>query len=171
VNVLTKGGDKLAGKKKKISFKNIAKRITGFSLPSGVGLLWIPPASERDIVKRLFLYLEDRRVLYNPFNFEIIDHVIQSVLEMRRYLTEEISKLDSSSELLAHLKAMRAACRKFLDANPVPRFWGFRGVDEISQSLGELRASIGIQVAHLSAKYRVDVDPNLEVILPIPDEE
>jgi hypothetical protein len=38
---------------------------------------------------------------------------VQSVLEIRHFLTAELGKLDGKSELSASLRAMRAACRKF----------------------------------------------------------
>jgi hypothetical protein len=37
------------------------------------------------------------------------------VLEIRRFLTAEIGKLDDGSEFASSLRAMRTACRKFLE--------------------------------------------------------
>lgn len=36
-------------------------------------------------------------------------------MDIRRFLTSELGKLDSKVEFAASLRAMRAACRKFLD--------------------------------------------------------
>ena len=53
-------------------------------------------------------FLEDRRVLYNPFAWEEPGHCVDSVL---------LGNLPpTTSELAPYLKAIRGACRKFLDA-------------------------------------------------------
>ena len=117
------------------------------------------------------MYLEDRRALFYPYDLEIPHYVVESVLEIRRHLTELISEEASNSALLPHLQSMRAACRKFLDQNPERRTRGIRDMVELSQSLGELRAAFGIQIAQLSVKYGVDVDSQLEIILPVEDRE
>lgn len=154
----------------KIPFKNIAKSLRGFSVPF-FGVSWEPPKSEREVVRKLLLYLEDRRALFYPYDLEIPHYVVESVLEIRRHLTELISEEASNSALLPHLQSMRAACRKFLDQNPERRTRGIRDMVELSQSLGELRAAFGIQIAQLSVKYGVDVDSQLEIILPVEDRE
>ena len=73
---------------------------------------------------------------------EIPFQVNESILEIRRYLTEVLQRLDEKSELVPNLKAMRAACRKLLDVNfkndKKHRIFGPDGVS----SLGELKKSI-----------------------------
>ena len=53
-------------KSHKIRFKEIIRRLTGFSTPF-FGISWQPPESERKTIRKLFNFLEDRRVLFNPY--------------------------------------------------------------------------------------------------------
>jgi hypothetical protein len=52
-------------KQKKVTLKGkqIAKRLTGISTPIG-GISWTPPVDERDVAKKLLVFLEDRRALF-----------------------------------------------------------------------------------------------------------
>jgi hypothetical protein len=95
------------------------------------------------------LFLEDRRVLYNDFAWEEPGHCVESVLEIRRYLTEELGTLTPASELAPHLKAIRSACRKFLDAMQHQRGGRairlhYHGNDSFAfySALGEFRGAI-----------------------------
>ena len=98
----------------KITFKNIAKSLTGISTPV-FGVSWKPPETDRNIVRKLVIFFEDRRALYNPYDVETPHWVIDSVLEIRRKLTETLASIDQDSDIALHLRAMRAACRKFMD--------------------------------------------------------
>jgi hypothetical protein len=81
-----------------MKFKQIIGRLTGFSVPV-FGVSWNPPEPEILKAKRVLTYLEDRRVLYNPDSLEVPEHCVHSVVEMRSFLTNEISAIDSNSEL------------------------------------------------------------------------
>jgi hypothetical protein len=54
-------------------------------------------------------FLEGRRVLYAPEEMEVASHCVQSVIEIRHRLSDDLGRLDSGSELVANLRAMRAA--------------------------------------------------------------
>jgi hypothetical protein len=159
-----------------VKFKDIASRLTGFSSPI-FGMSWKPPETERSIAKRIITFLEDQRVLYSPSEMEVPHHCVQSVLDIRRFLTIEIAQLDEKAELTASLRAMRAACRKFLNAaqaddGRIIQFgaqpshyasWTFNG------ALGEMRGVFGIHIAKLAASYGVDIEDDLAVIIPAED--
>ena len=152
----------MAKRNLKILFKDIASRITGVSIPT-CGASWSPPESERKIVRDVFVFLEDRRALYNDFAHEINHEVAQSVLAIRKELTEALKRLPEKSEAVSCFKAMRAACREYLDSTQSRRIGGhFAFMTE----LGKLRAMIGIQVAYLAVKYGIDVDGELMRITP-----
>lgn len=95
-------------------FTEIATRLTGVSSPV-FGVSWNPPEAEVTAAKRIIAYLEDRRVLYAPTSMEHPSHCVESVLDVRRFLTEELGKLDPHNPLAQNLQGMRAACRKFLN--------------------------------------------------------
>lgn len=98
-----------------MKFDDILTRLTGISCPV-FGASWNPPPSDRQIARRVIAFLEDRRVLYVPDALEIPEHCVQSIIEIRHYLTSELQQLDAAEEIAKHLRAMRASCRKFLTA-------------------------------------------------------
>lgn len=70
-----------------MKFTEAASRITGFSI-SVFGVSWQPFISDVSVAKKLIAFLEDRRVLYSPYEVEIVDHIFMSVIEIRRFLAE-----------------------------------------------------------------------------------
>ena len=101
-----------------MKYKDIIKRITGISSPI-FGISWNPEHTERDFAREVITFLEDRRVLYVPSEMEVPHHCVESVLQIRQFLTSMIGKLPEDSELAKSLRAMRAACRKFLSRTGV----------------------------------------------------
>jgi hypothetical protein len=158
----------------KTSFQDIAKRITGISVPV-FGISWDPPTLEVDVARHLITYLEDRRVLYHPYSAEVPERAIASVLDIRQRLTHDLEQLDRTSELAQLLSAMRAACRKFLDdidklsiPKKAPQF-GQRmtGHNMVYFAVyGELRAVFGIYLAKIAIEYGIDIEPQLASIIP-----
>lgn len=159
-------------------FKEVANRITGISCPF-FGVSWNPPESERTIAKRAITFLEDRRVLYSPYEMEMPPHCIESIIEIRRYLTHEIGSMSKDTEIEKSLRALRAACRKFLDTiqseNLESRY--LRPPYDNSSSwifmsgLGELRGVFGIHVAKIAVSYGIDLEDDLATIVPVADNE
>lgn len=97
-----------------MNYKEIASKITGFSCPI-FGISWNPPKSEIELARRIITFFEDRRVLYNPYELEMPKHCEQSIIEIRQFLTEQLFDINNDSELGKIVRAMRSACRKFLD--------------------------------------------------------
>lgn len=158
-------------------FDEIASRLTGLSCPV-FGVSWSPPESERAIARRVLTFLEDRRVLYVDSEMEIPSHCVESILRIREFLTGEIGRLSGDGELVSSLRALRAACRKFLDTvddgrhHDIIRFggrsghyasWTFNG------ALGALRGVFGVHAAHLAAAYGIDVEEQLASTFPEAD--
>jgi len=157
-----------------MKFSELASRLTGFSIPV-FGVSWNPPEPEVAVARRVLAFLEDRRVLFNPYHLEVAEQCVQSVLEIRRFLTEEIGHLAGSSALGDHLRGIRAACRKFLDgmhpgSHRILRpHWPGPLESEFFTQLGELRASIGLRVAAIALMNGIDVEGELASTLPDPD--
>jgi len=122
------------------------------------------------VARRVLAFLEDRRVLYEPSEMEVPEHCVESVLRIRETLTGELGRLDAGSALPDSLRAMRAACRKFLGAidGGVPHsFW--RGSYQswvFGAALGELRGVIGVHVALIAQRYGLPVERDLARIMP-----
>ena len=158
---------------KKVPFKKLARTITGISTPI-FGVSWNPPEDKRDVVRDLVTFLEDRRALFQEYCREYGPWVIDSVLEMRKELTAALKRCADDADLAGTLRAMRAACRKFLDqmdpsGQRIHRPFGYEPA--MWTALGELRALFGLHLARLSVAYGVDVEPELASIFPKPDTE
>lgn len=170
-------------KKKMLPFKEIARRITGFSTPV-FGLQWQPPESERERIRTLLTFLEDRRVLYVPHHLEVLHQVDESVLQIRNELTKTLQALPEDSQTNGPVRTMRSACRRFLQ-EPHPVFcnlpgakggeMGWRtqnreeGTPGFFVALGELRSVFGVNIALLSVCYGIDLEDDLAAILPAQD--
>jgi hypothetical protein len=158
--------------------KEWASRLTGLSTPL-FGASWVIPPSEREVAEELLDQLEDRRVLYNPSEAESPEYCARSVLQIRQYLTASLAKLKGDSLLSEHLKAMRAACRRFLDrmeADQGPdyeaaRNWGHWRYFEFLDALGQLRGVFGVHIAFIAARYELSVPMGLQTVLPSPPED
>jgi hypothetical protein len=144
-----------------IRFKDIAARITGVSIPI-FGISWNPPESEREVIREIFVFLEDRRVLYSPYFDEIESEVNESLLRIRDELTQALRRLSETSEAAHGLRAMRSACRTYLEMTTPFRHGPFAYPGE----LRNLRARFGFQLAHLAIQYGIDVEDDLAAILP-----
>ncbi|HLH64524.1 MAG TPA: DUF6650 family protein [Solirubrobacteraceae bacterium] len=160
-----------------MKFSEVARRVTGFSCPI-FGVTWDPGVAKVTAARRVLVYLEDRRVLFEPFEAESPGHCVISILDMRQFLTTELGQLDDKEDDIApHLRAMRASCRKFLRSTDVlDRGAGgfpdpFYGSHEwvFNQALGELRGTFGVHIAMLSSKFGIDVEEDLATILPEAD--
>jgi|WetSurMetagenome_2_1015567.scaffolds.fasta_scaffold239267_1 hypothetical protein len=153
----------------KLTSQEVSGRIAGLSIPR-FGLSWNPPDAERKIIQRLILFLEERRVLYDPLELELFAWASDSILGIRSELTKTLQKLGSQSKAIPHLKAMRAACIQYLD-----QIRYLEGPDKLPWVnyftwLGELRGVFGSQIAQLSAMYGVDLEGDIVKILPTPEE-
>ena len=160
-----------------MKYKEILGRLTGISVPV-FGVSWNSPEPEIAVARKVIAYLEDRRVLYNPFQLEVLDFCIDSIIKIREFLTDQIGNLDSKSELSEQLRAIRSASRQFLNVcgppgaknrRPIrPFLRGPHGPDEAQffLALGELRAAIGLHIASIAVMHGLPVEGELAGILP-----
>lgn len=155
----------------------IMRRIKGFSTPLG-GVDWDMPLPQRAVAEKVVVYLEDRRVLTRPravvHAVEEPNHCVASVLQIRETLTQILMEPGTGDELADNLKAMRAACRRFLDAagpNHTGRVHGHSESATFGAALGELRAVFGIQLGIIAARYELELSEELANILPASDSD
>jgi len=152
--------------KTKLKGRELGARLIGISTPAG-GISWKPPVDERGKAQRLLVYLAGQRALHYPYDREIGSFVVQSILDTRERLTRDIEALSADTLLRKILRAMQAACRKFLDENQSPSA-GYGGPyqAQLLCTLGELRALFGIHIARIACAYDLEVDACLGDILP-----
>lgn len=160
---------------RRLSLAELARRITGFSTPF-FGIQWTPPSVERDVIRGFITFLEDRRVLFVPYHLEVHGEVERSVQDIRRQCTGTLAALPEQSRAVPPLRAIRAACRRFLDEphadfrNLYVRDFGeFRDTAGFFTALGELRATVGAHVAILAVLYEIEIEPELATIVPAED--
>jgi hypothetical protein len=156
----------------------IANRLTGFSTPF-FGIQWTPALLDREIAQEVVVFLEDRRVLYSPYEAEMPDYVLRSVFEIRSFLTEILRRGQMADELRDPLRAMRVSCRSFIDGAGVgdghrlivPSSHDILNGGTISwifnQQLGRLRWVFGIHLALIAVRYDIEVPDELAAILPL----
>lgn len=156
-----------------MKFSEVANRLTGISTPLG-GLSWEASELTSSAARRVIAFLEDRRVLYVPDQLEMPSHCVDSVLDIRGFLSTELGKLEAHSEFSASLRAMRAACRKFLervgiDGRNAALYANERGhwaSWTFYSALGEMRGTFGVHLAQIAAHFKLDIEGGLASILP-----
>lgn len=156
-----------------MKYTEIFNRLTGVSCPV-FGISWNPPESQRNIARRIVIFLEARRVLYSPYALETVHSVASSVVEVRNFLTSELPDIDEKSELQSYVRAMRSACNKFLNKcsdNDDFRHYAIRH-DNIhnwifTSAIGEMRGVFGIMIGQIASSYGIDVEDDLAQIIPI----
>ena len=149
-----------------------ARRITGISVPFG-GIQWADPGpSDREVVRQFILFMEDRRVLYNAMDLEVLDQVERSIHEIREQCTRTLQALPDAAFAATPIRNIREAGRRFHDdRNEDFRFfdgaWADRcGTPGFFAALGAYRAITAYQVALLAAHYDLDIEGELAGALP-----
>ncbi|MBM2713502.1 hypothetical protein JQK88_20220 [Mesorhizobium caraganae] len=149
-----------------------ARRVTGISTPV-FGVSWSDPGpSETEIVRRFLVFLEDRRVLYNPFDMETEAEVGHSIHQIREEGTKTLQALSADAFAVVPLRAIRDAGRRFHDEQHEDyrhfdyQWRGSHARPAFFVALGAFRATVGHQVAALAGRYGIDVEGPLASIIP-----
>jgi hypothetical protein len=153
-------------------FNEIVHKLTGISCPI-FGVSWTPTETERSIAQNIIIFLEPRRVLYSPYEYEMVSSCIHSVVQIKDYLTSALQKIKDDSKLNEYIRAMRNACNKFL--NQCPDTNDFRSCAcnngniynwIFLSAIGELRGNFGVMIGQISTTYGLDVEEDLAQIIP-----
>lgn len=156
-----------------MKFKEIINRITGVSCPV-FGLSWNPPQSDIQYAKNIIVFLEARRVLYVPSEMEVPEHCITSVIEIKKFLTEQMMNIKQDTDLYKYTSAMRSACNKFLNKcnsrnKEILDYggqWGHWASWYFASALGEMRGLFGVMIMQIASSYGLDVEKDLASIMP-----
>lgn len=148
---------------------NLLRRITSISTPLG-GVQWSPGPDEREAIRQLFVYLEDRRVLFVEGTadlYEVARHhlemkgeVSDSCLAIRKALTETMQKAPFNAAVQGQLEVMREACRNFLDIGPI--YSPENRTPFFESRLGELRLNFGLCLSNLSSSYELELGSHMK---------
>ena len=149
-------------------FKEILSLLTGVSVPI-FGIQWKPITAEVKVARDLLRELEDKRVLYRPYDMEGGHYCIHSVVDMRQTLTSSLQQVDSNSHLYKQLQKIRRACREFCDVVGSPKYDSAAfPVQEslLARELSRLRNTVGAAVGAVALAYGLDVKDELASIIP-----
>ncbi|GAO72645.1 DUF6650 family protein [Comamonas sp. E6] len=151
-----------------MNFKEILARVTGVSVPI-FGIQWQPVTAEVTVARDVLRTLEDKRVLYNPYEMEGAHHCIRSVDDMRNTLTGALQKVNPQTHVGKQFARIRKACREFCNIVGSPEF--DRAAIPIQKSLlsrelTKLRKTAGSAVAAIVIAYGLDVEDDLASIIP-----
>ena len=137
-----------------------------------------PTKAESECLIAYVRRLDERRVLYHPFNVEVVESCVGSLDEVRRFTDETLAKIESPAARAA-LGAILDQSRAFVDrwhgARTHLDWWnhgghhrgmissGHRedGLDEFFQDLGELRGTMKEMLALLKLLEPKIKAPNL----------
>ncbi len=120
------------------------RRVTGAYV-----LQWDFTEAERDVLHDLIVFLEARRVLVVPYEFEIMDQVIPSLIEIRDALTEAVQRLPETAKSAALLQDLRETVMRFLIAAGKEEWVTPR----VIALLGELRGVFVVNVRLIADTY------------------
>lgn len=162
--------------------RDALRRITGVSTPVG-GVSWTPSQSEREALRKLVIFLEDRRALFDPYNVEATLLVEHSVQEIRAELTRVLQTFGENSKAGEPMRMMRAACQRYLTKasafrdepywHRAPRFHGRSGLEDEDDgfilALGELRGVFGVCLQQIASSFGIEVHGELARLLPLND--
>jgi hypothetical protein len=149
-------------------FESIYKNITGLSCP-WFGIQWNPPVIEIDEAKKVVVYLENKRVLFNPSQIEDAQHCLSSAIEIRNFISDVLPHLSPNSPINKSLRRMRKSSLHFCDVVGHPKFQLFDHPVKSSlleRELYKLRKDFGMSLAELAVAYGLDVEDGLASIIP-----
>lgn len=161
-----------------MNHQEIGARLTGFSTPI-FGLSWEPPTADREVARGVIAFVEDRRILYDPTEAEVIDWCVASANEIRQWMTDVLISGRIGVDLAGHIRGIRSAATRFVgDTGPITgdphlgQWTGRMGFTDwrFLQAVGEFRATAGMHIAAIAAAYGVDIDGPLADALPLDPE-
>jgi hypothetical protein len=118
-------------------------------------------SNDQIIAKQIISFLEDRGALFMPYQIESPTFVIDSLKEIRIYLTQIRTSLESGSNLDQIIFSIISSCRHYMNTTPENCTRS-----EIIFGLGALRKAIGLNLKIIEKEYRIFINGPIKDILP-----
>ncbi|WP_370626962.1 hypothetical protein [Salinibacterium sp. ZJ450] len=132
---------------------------------ASTSLSWEYVQTNKDLARRILVYLEDRRVLYLN-DREDYEACRKSAQDIRNFLTLEIMNVQGGGHLEELLKRIRSAARAFVTAagQESTNFSDNHG--HFVACLSAFRDAVGAELNWLSMDYQLPLQPHLQAIVP-----
>jgi hypothetical protein len=136
--------------------ESLIRRINGLG-----GVSWREGIDPRNEIKRLVDELSMRRVLYQPYAWEVPAETITSVLQIRQEIVATLKNVAQGSREHRLLRIMAKACLDYLDDREI-----MNDREAMEEALETLRLLFGACLLVLSDRHGLNVGRELEAILP-----
>jgi hypothetical protein len=117
--------------------------------------------TDHDKAKKLLVFIQQRGVLFAPFDSEHPPYVLDSIKEIRTFLTQLQSDLAPDSPLEVIADSINHACRHFMNTTSVQSAF-----KEITFGLGALRKVVGLNIGQLEKVYGLSPTGPLRDAIP-----
>ncbi|VVP73491.1 DUF6650 family protein [Pseudomonas fluorescens] len=153
----------------KRTFQWLRENLNGISTPV-FGVSWQPSKSEREVIRKLLIFLEDRRALHidesgNPSRATAHqghpEWLSESVLQIRKETNSALQALEFPPHIASVLMSIQTACRELLDSTPKLTYRADSSLGVSVTNLRPWQMSIATAVAHLAMAYDLDLHENL----------
>ncbi|MFD5848116.1 hypothetical protein [Streptomyces chartreusis] len=124
---------------------------------------WQAQQTEHARARQILHHLEDHRMLYDPYEDEFFDAVVESADRLRSYLSEQIPQAESVG-LRDGLREVQAALREFLTRMPrqAPGDYG-----PFWDALRAMRTRIGATAGAIADAFDIPVNGDLARIVQL----
>lgn len=145
-------------------WKHDHEKLMGMCLQGAKRIVFQFTSSTVDLdeAKTVTTYLQQKGVLFMPYNQELPLLVMESVKEIRTYLIQIQARLDSCSPLYISVDSIVHACRYYMNTtHPNAQ------QHEIEYGLGALRKVIGLNIGQICKDYSLSITGPLKDAIPI----
>jgi hypothetical protein len=147
----------------RVKARALVGRLSGLSISwTGLGFSWKPRESERDVVRELIIYLEDKRPLFDIRCEDFRERVESSWNETRSELTSALQRLDDSSKANEALRILRRAVRNLLTAAELA---STQELSQLGSEIGAVKDVFRKQISLLAHKYDIEINEDLTRLL------
>src|SRR3989442_524615 len=113
-----------------------------------VVLQFLQGPTDVELARTLMVFLQQRGALFMPYHSEVPFYVMDSIKEIRTFLTQLQAGLSPESPLDPIVESINHACRHFMNTTSV-----HGTMEELAFGLGALRKIVGLNIGELERIY------------------